>query len=86
MERRQYPRFECFEEVKFVINDVTHTGIMLNFSKGGFFIMTSLLLDPGKTIGLNYYSRANRSVVHFDCKIVRRETTGIGVKVEPGRN
>ena len=86
MERRQHPRFECFEEVNFIINDVTHTGIMLNFSKGGFFIMTSMALDPGEFIGLNYYSRATRSVVHFDCTIVRRETTGIGVQVESGRN
>jgi len=86
MERRHHPRFACFEEVNFVIKDVTHTGIMLNFSKNGFFIMTPLSLEPGESIGLKYYSRATRSVVHFDCKIVRRETTGIGVIVDPSLN
>lgn len=85
MERRQHPRFACFEEVNFVAHDVTHSGIMLNFSKGGFFIMTSLSLslDPGQSIGLNYYSRASRSRVQFDCTIIRKETTGIGVMIHP---
>jgi len=86
MERRQHPRFACFEEVNFVIKDVTHSGIMLNFSKGGFFIMTPLTLEPGQSIGLSYYSRVTRSLVHFDCTIVRKETTGAGVIIYPNNN
>jgi len=88
MDRRQHPRFACFEEVNFVVHDVTHSGIMLNFSKGGFFIMTSLSpsLDPGQSIGLNYYSRTSQSSIHLDCKIIRKETTGIGVMIQPDLN
>jgi len=88
MERRQYPRFACFEEINFIISDMTHTGIMLNFSRGGFFIMTALSqsLDVGQSLSLAYYSRAYQSRVHFYCTVVRKETTSIGVAIQPGDN
>jgi len=66
-----------------MINDVTHSGILLNFSRGGFFIMTSLSqsLDPGQAVSLNFYSRTTRDRIYFDGTVVRKEATGIGVAI-----
>jgi len=81
MEKRQHQRFACYEEVVLTVNDRSYSGIMLNISNGGFFVLTSLPFSPGDTVELSYFSGTRRDTISYDGTIVRRENSGIGIQI-----
>ena len=81
MEKRQHQRFACYEEVVLTVNGHSYSGVMLNISNGGFFVLTHLPLSPGDSVEVSYFSRTRHDAITYDGTIVRRETSGIGIRI-----
>ena len=80
-EKRQHQRFACYEEVVLTVNGQSYSGVMLNISNGGFFVLTDLPFSPGDIVELSYFSRSKGNAVTYDGRIVRREHSGIGIQI-----
>ena len=81
IEKRQHRRFACYEEVVLTVKNKSYSGVMLNISNGGFFVLTNLPFSPGDPVELSYFSRSKGDAITYDGTIVRRETSGIGIQI-----
>ena len=81
MEKRQHQRFACYEEVVLTVNGHSYSGVMLNISNGGFFVLIDRPFSPGDAVELSYFSRSKRDAITYDGTIVRQENSGIGIQI-----
>jgi len=89
-DKRKYPRFNYEKHIDFIIRierkgsveKISSNGTIKNMSKGGFIIATDNSL-PDEIIGhkLSFTVKTeNQRKRSFECKIVRIDKKGIGVK------
>lgn len=80
-EKRRNERLKCSEPVSIRYQESEYHGVIKDKSEKGFYIEIDQDLFQGLKIDLEYYSATAQKELHFTARVVRKNSSGIGLEI-----